>query len=130
MKKFTICTLLLIFTATSFCQPANPPQTLTRADYLKKSKTQKIAAWVLLGAGATMFIIAAPGNASFGTLGTLVIVGAVSTLSSIPLFIASGRNKRKALKTSAYLKFEKIPSVQHVFTSLPAYPAIALKIPL
>lgn len=122
--------MLLIFAATSFCQQTNSLQTLTHEDYLKKSKHQKTAAWILLGTGAAMFAIAAPGNVSFGTLGTLVVVGAISTLSSIPLFIASGRNKRKALNASTYFKFEKVPSIQQSGITLHSYPTISLKIKL
>ena len=44
-----------------------------------------------------MFAIAAPGNVDFEVLGVLVEVAA---LSSISLFIAPGKNRRKAMSAS------------------------------
>lgn len=131
MKQFIICILLLVSTATSFSQQPDPSaHPLTLADYLQKSKSQKITSFILLGIGATMFAIAAPGTVSFGTLGTLVTIGGLSTLSSIPLFIASGRNKRKARSLSAHLDLQKRFPVGHNFAIGGHYPVMALKIDL
>ena len=47
-----------------------------------------------------MFAIDAPGNVFFDAFGTLVVVGAAATLGSIPLFIASGKDKRRAMNLS------------------------------
>src|SRR2546423_14423371 len=109
MRKIAIFLILIIMAITSFCQQTHPSQPLTRNDYLTKSKNQRIAARVLLIGGgallATSIIIAAPGNVSFGALGTLVVVGAlgaVAALGSIALFSASARNHRKAMAASAY----------------------------
>lgn len=120
--------MLILSAVTSFCQQTNPSQPLTREDYLKKSKEQKTGAWVLLGIGAASLAIAAPGNVSFGTLGTLTVIGLASAVGCITLFIASGRNKQKALNASAYFKFEKLPSISHAGIAVQSYPAISLKI--
>ena len=128
MKQFLLIAMLVIFTTACFGQEAATSP--TRAEYLQKSRNQKTAAWILLGAGVTMFAIAAPGNVSFGTLGALVVAGSAATLGSIPLFLAAGRNKRKAAKASAYFKFEKLPSAQPGFAVLRIYPAVSLKIHL
>jgi hypothetical protein len=50
MKKIMLCTMLLFLTASLFSQQTNP-QSLSRQDYLEKSKKQKTAAWILLGGG-------------------------------------------------------------------------------
>ncbi|HXS58758.1 MAG TPA: hypothetical protein VN726_21690 [Hanamia sp.] len=80
---------------------------------LKKSKNQKTAAWILLGAGAgaaiagTIIGTNAVGNYDpndpfnifpRGTLagGAFILGGAAAMVASVPFFIASGRNKKKA----------------------------------
>ena len=130
MKKILFCSMLLIITSASFSQQTNPSQPLTREEYLKKSKSQKTGAWIFLGVGAAMFAIAAPGNVSFDVLGTIVVVGTIATIVSIPLFIASARNKRKAKAATAFLKFEKNHSIQQTGITLHSYPALSLKINL
>ncbi|HSN60191.1 MAG TPA: hypothetical protein VLR49_04605, partial [Ferruginibacter sp.] len=89
MKKDIVATILfLAMLNSSFGQETkNVNRQLTREDYLKKSKNQKITALVLLGAGLASFIIVAPGNSSFETTGTVVVIGRIAVLSSIPLFI-------------------------------------------
>ena len=81
---------------------------------LQKSKKQKSAAWILLGGGAGLtavgFIIGVTEaakdlsniftpnySASNSTGGEIMVYAGIGVmLGSIPLFIASGKNKRKA----------------------------------
>ena len=49
MKKIIILPLLLVFTNLSYSQQIIQKQSLTKADYLQKSKKQKTVAWILLG---------------------------------------------------------------------------------
>ena len=130
MKKITIWIMLLILSATSFCQQTQPSTPLTREDYLKKSKTQKIVGFIFLGAGAISFISVSGGNTDFNTLGTVVVLGGVLTLASIPLFIASGRNKRKARNASVSFNFDKIKSFQQTQLSFQNIPTLSLKLNL
>ena len=105
MKKLVSLSLLLIISIITFCQqdPIFVPGT-TKQDYLKKSKNQKTAAWVLLGTGSLSVLVASievnpdygeSTNRPFLAIGGLVAIGA-----SIPNFIASARNKRKAAAIS------------------------------
>jgi hypothetical protein len=135
MKKIILFAMLLIMSASSFSQQINPSPTLTKQDYLKKSKNQKTTAWVLLGGGAAFILIGdLIGNSkesSFSDAGTGVViagVGALSMLGSIPLFIASGKNKRKAMSMS--FKNELIPQLQNGSFVNRAVPALSLKISL
>lgn len=121
--------MVLLMATTSFCQQHLPSQTITREAYLKKSRSQKIAGFVFLGIGITTFALLSPGNTSFDNLATFAIAGTVSTLASVPLFIASGKNKRRARKASAYLKLERGRSFVHNGLPLRTYPAASLKIP-
>jgi energy-converting hydrogenase Eha subunit H len=52
--------------------------------------------------------------------------GVVSMLASIPFFVASGKNKKRAISVSGYLKMHKNPLLVKNDKNL--YPAIPLKI--
>ena len=128
MKKIFIGTILLITTIASFCQ-----QTLTKQDYLKKSKNQKIAAHVLLFAGLPTFLIA--GSHSMNNLlektpgsDAIAAVGLASMLGSIPLYIAAKRNKRKAMDATAFIKLEPNNSAAFIGSGTANYPAVAIRI--
>ena len=54
------------------------------------------------------------------------LTGFVSMLSSVPFFISSGKNKKRAISVSAYLKMNKTPLL--VKNDKNSYPAIHLKI--
>ncbi len=110
MKIIIIITSMLILSASSFCQQTS--SILTREELLSKSKTQKTIGFTLLGAGITTLAIASTGNIDFSTLGLLVGVGGVATLSSIPLFIASKRNKNKAALFIKDQTLNLAPSIQ------------------
>ncbi len=141
--------MLLVVTTATFSQQNTPFPTLTKQDYIKKSKSQKTAAWVLLGGGLTLSsigaITAAPKagedigyailllpNALTGNLQpepqnnytaqTILLIGGLTAmLSSIPLFIASGKNKRKAISIS--IKNATSPQIQKssfVYRTIPS----------
>lgn len=110
MKKTGICLLLALMTFNVFAQQ------LTRADYLKKSKNQKTGAWVLLAGGIGLVGIGAAigggEEASFDAAGTGIVVagiGVLASLASIPLFIASAKNKRRAAKATASFNMQQNP---------------------
>lgn len=117
MKQIITTILLLTISASSFSQQMNPLPELAKQDYLKKSKTQKTVAWILLGGGLGLatagtaimayeitgaFVDALiTGEGQTSSTGMLMLItGGVSTLGSIPLFIGSSRNKRKAMEFS------------------------------
>jgi hypothetical protein len=124
MKKIIICSMLLVLSTKTFCQQIIPSPTLTKQDYLKKSKSQKTGAWVLLGGGFTLSTIGAltslpkagedigyailllpnaltgnlqPEPQNNYTAQTILLIGGLtSMLTSIPLFIASGKKQNKS----------------------------------
>ena len=153
MKKIILYTLLLVIPTATFCQSTPNDIPAIKTDYLKKSKNQKTAAWVLLGGGfaltTTSILLATPkvtedyGNALVGIFSTepapqnnytaeniLLITGTASMLASIPFFIASKKNKRKAMGMSANIKMENARMIQYQSFVQTSYPAIALKIKL
>jgi hypothetical protein len=134
MKKIIVSIMLLIASTTAFSQDANPSPTLTKQDYLQKSKHQKTAAWLLLCGGfalsSTGLLIAAPKatndyvNIVTGIITLnptapqtnytgetiLLVVGTAAMVSSVFCFIASGKNKRKSMSLS--FKNETAPQLQ------------------
>jgi hypothetical protein len=146
MKQTLFVGLLLSFAITVLCQPTNTPVSPVQTDYLKKSKHQKTAAWILLGGGAVFATtgLAIGVNSAANEIGTIITTGHedksfvagevlfytgfAAMLGSIPLFIISSRNKRKANISSAFLKMETIPVMQQTGFVSRRYPAISIKI--
>ena len=114
----TLSILLLIFFMNVFKIDAqiNKPEPFKNeqhnmADFfLKKSKNQKTAAWILLGGGAGVALAGdiigtnAIKNSNPDELfprgslagGGMLLGGVIATIASIPFFIASGKNKKIA----------------------------------
>ena len=107
-----------------------------QADFLEKSKKQKTAAWILLGAGTTVAVsaIILDVNSDWTKSETPYLIaisaGGASMLASIPFFIASGRNKRKALSGAANIEFQQIPSIRGLALTTRSTPVIAFKLNL
>jgi hypothetical protein len=146
MKKFIIIFLLLASSASTFSQQTNS-KPLLKPDYLKKSKSQKTIAWVLLGSGTAMMItgsiiwnnayekrvnsgswegLFAPYTTTEGT--TLTAAGLVVSAGSIPLFIVARKNKRKAM--SLAVQAQKIPQLNKNIFAKQTVPSLTLKIHL
>ncbi len=82
--------------------------------YLEKSRNQQTAAWILLGGGTvligTAYLLGNRSNSSFNDAATgvaLAGIGVVAGFSSIPLFIASKKNKVKAKLT---ISLDRLPA--------------------
>lgn len=126
MKKIIVFALLLLSSLATFSQQTEPSAPSTKQDYLQKSKSQRTSAFILLGSGAALLAIAAPGNVSFDILPVLVIGGGAAIVGSIPLFIAAGKNKRRAMSMS--FKNETAPVLQNSGFTSRVVPSLALKI--
>ena len=122
--------MLVILPATGFCQKTNDSIPNVKTDYLVKSKSQKTAAFILLGIGVTTLTIAAVGDLDFDALGAVVVVGGVATIASIPLFIASGKNKKKAINMTTNIKIQKAMILEKQSFVQASYPAVTFKLTL
>ncbi len=109
MKNIILVLLFAHTTAVCFSQSVDNNNPAFNNKYLQKSKNQKLAAWVLLGGGIgvsviglTQINVAGSDNVSVNnTPGTVLLAtGLAASLTSIPLFIASQKNKKKALALS------------------------------
>jgi|SoiMethySBSTD1v2_1073268.scaffolds.fasta_scaffold12436_2 hypothetical protein len=149
MKKFLLTIAIALFFIESFSQQVNPAPSLTKQDYLDKSRKQKTAAWILLGGGAALIITGTilsaneveedyqndPYNpfaplteADFDGPEWVFTTGIFAGLGSIPLFVASSRNRRKAMTVS--LKNEQFQSLKNSSLVYKPMPAVSLKINL
>ncbi len=113
-KKFFINAIMLLFATPCFSQ------NIDKTGYLQKSKNQKTAAWILLGGGVgisvlglTQINVAGSNSGTVNnTTGTAILAtGVVASLTSIPFFVASQKNKKKALSLS--FKTEKMQQLIH-----------------
>jgi len=110
--------------------------TLTKEYYWEKSKNQRTVAWVMLGGGIALSIVGIVGasatlfedNNAADTYSVVAAIGVGLSLGSIPLFIASGRNARKAATLS--FKAQPIFVPQQNYSVRKSQPAISLQIPL
>jgi hypothetical protein len=106
---------------------------------LQRSKNQKTAGWLLLAGGTTMAVTGiilfskadfwkSEDNGSADAGGFLLLGGVLADLGSIPLFISSATNARRAATLS--FKNEKVLVPLHNNLVWNAVPAISLKIQL
>ena len=142
MKKMIAFLMILAVSAASFSQQTNPAPQLTKQDYLQKSKKQKTAAWIFLGSGVAIALIsniADPANdivssaisgddGRSGLAKAAGITGFACIVTSIPLFIASGKNRRKAMNMS--FKFQQVPQLNKNSFVKQTIPSLTLKINL
>ena len=149
MKKITIFFVLLAVSAATFSQQTNPAPTLTKQNYLKKSKSQKTIAWILLGTGTAMMVTGSviwnnaaeenvnnaydPFSAALAPYATtdgtvLTAAGLIVAAGSIPLFIIAGKNKRRAASVS--FKNQFVPQINNSGYVNRTIPSVNLKINL
>jgi hypothetical protein len=115
MKKILVLLTILSLATISFSQSTVDPE-LTKDYYLAKSKNQKTIAWALLGGGTAIAITGMilgnqedkPGDLGYGSSFDsgmwLFGGGIVADLVSIPFFISSSNNARRAASVSLYIK--------------------------
>ena len=149
MKQVIILTLLFVCATSSFGQQTVQRQPLTTTDYLQKSKNQKKTGRILLIGGTgliiTSFVIPRGDLVHDGicvgpycsdeykndNLKTaLFLVGVASDLASIPFFIASKKNKKRAMNISTSFDLERAKVIQHATFVNKSFPALSVKIRL
>lgn len=105
---------LLISSATKGQQqPTATAPILTKEDYLQKSRKQKITALVIAGVGSDMILVGGAiglddvggimdaGDKNNSNLSGILIYGGIAIAAvSVPFFISSNKNKKKAGRLS------------------------------
>jgi hypothetical protein len=139
MKKILAGIAMVLISISGFSQQKEPVQPYTKQGYLQKSKNQKTVGWVLLGVGTAMLVTgilvgssAEPGEGIMETstgedIGIALLVGGLVTdLISIPFFISSANNARKAATLS--FNNQKIPVPRVHSIAAKTQPSVTLKI--
>jgi hypothetical protein len=139
MKKIIVFVIALAVVSSLFGQQTQTDtvQHGSKDYYLQKSKRQKSGALVLLIGGTALMgvglFIADNKNADFDQAGAgavMIAIGFLADLGSIPLFIASSKNKKRAMKASVSLKMQDALVVQKQNTLDTKFPAISFHIRL
>jgi len=144
MRVFFCLAILLMLNADVFSQQQNPVQPPVSQDYLKKSKKQKKAGWILLGGGVVLIATAAiipRGDLEYdgitvgpyssdkyqndGIKSGFLIAGGITALGSIPFFIVSHKNRKRAASVS--LKMEKAVYIYKQNFAATQFPAVRMK---
>jgi hypothetical protein len=145
MKRHLLLAPLIVFTIAASAQPTTTQTPTIKTDYLKKSKNQKTTAWILLGGGTLLStvgvtvgfneVVTEIGNIfsnepqkTSNTGEVLFYTGLASMAGSIPFFIASSKNRKKANSISAFFKIENRPYVVQGMVIRTPYPALSVKI--
>ena len=138
--KTAITIFFLLIGVASFAQ-----NTKTADDYAARSRKLRTGAWILAGggtamiAGGTILLASADWDDDYysdretGKIvgGVLLITGGViCTLGSIPLFIVSARDKRKAARLSFKTETIPGPAVSKFGLAYKQMPSMVLKIQL
>jgi len=142
MKKsflITACLLMMLTVVAQQVPQDNSTHKFTREEYLKKSKGQKTAAIVLLAGGGALLTVGSiltlndpvyyfdlEDNSNEDVEAALILVGGVAMLSSIPFFIASRKNKARAMQVS--VKNEMALQLQKGTMFHKSIPSLNLKI--
>ena len=140
MKKIMLISFLLAFTTYSFGQQSTPKQHWTDTEDYKKSRKQKTWAWVSTSVGASILLVTlfADALSTAVTLGqgkatgttAPYLIGAACVTTGVVLFVASGKNRKKAHDVSAFINMEKAPVLQSTLIRNHSFSAVGIKISL
>ncbi|HEV8505914.1 MAG TPA: hypothetical protein VGQ53_10955 [Chitinophagaceae bacterium] len=139
MKKIFVLIIALATVSRLFSQQTQPDSVKygTKDYYLQKSKRQKSGARALVIGGTALMVagllIGDSKNADFDQAGTGAImfgIGFLADMGSIPLFIASSKNKKRAMKASVGLKIQDALAVQKQNFMSARFPAISFHVRL
>ena len=110
MKEGLLVVMIALTGISIIAQQTEPGRQLTKQEYLDKSKRQKTTGWVLIAGGTAMAVIGgiifeqseflSEDDPDTDLGGILFATGLAADLASIPFFISSGKNARKAATIS------------------------------
>ncbi len=140
MKNILLAVCMIALASPGWTQVNKTDSSNMKSYYLKKSQSQKKTGFILLGVGlgcaAVGGILAAnpdpdeiiDDNTIAG--GGLILGGGVTALASIPFFISSSGNMKKASSFSAGIKVDKAVPDGVFRTTHTYYPALSFKVSL
>jgi hypothetical protein len=145
MRKINVSILLLLFTVNAFSQQLDTKAPRTADAYEAKSNKQKKTGRILLVVGATLIVasfVIPRGELTHdgicigpyctdeykndGLKSVVLAGGALSALGSLPFFISSLKNRRRAASIS--IKAERFKSLYSGYVSSVGFPVLAVKL--
>ncbi len=148
MKKIIFLIVACCFANGSFAQDSTRTPFI-ETDYLKQSKRQKTAAWILTGVGTAGLLTTLTADASQSVGGAFVtlisfgsvepeyksytapyILSSVALVCGITLFIASARSKRKMKNLSGFMHMEKVSVLRHNGLQQQSIPVAGIQVQL
>jgi hypothetical protein len=145
MKKINVSILLLLFTVNAFSQQLNTKAPPIGEAYQAKSKKQKKTGRILLVAGATLIVasfVIPRGELTHdgicigpyctdeykndGLKSAVLAGGSLSALGSLPFFISSRKNRRRAASVS--IKAERFKTLYSSNVSSAGFPVLAVRL--
>lgn len=130
MKKMIVALVLVLSVTQTFGQETEVKKPVTRQELLQESKKNFQSGCVLLGLGGGAIALVAPGRSDMGITAVVALCGGALIICSIPTFIRAANQKKKALKMTAGLDFQKLqgPSIPGLTNKM--IPGLTLKIRL
>ena len=135
--KGLLVLILFTFSGIGYSQSKDLPALITKEDLLKKSKRQQRTGWLMLGGGTLVAVGSMywaleayaneSGSGDHGQ-GYFFISGVCSIVGSIPMFIISGNNKKKAMSMSIGPGLPNKIKLRGGVTNARNYPVISLRI--
>jgi hypothetical protein len=149
MRKISILLIAVLPALMSVAQDTTTGKPSIEIDYLKKSRQQKTAAWVLTGAGTVGLLTTLLADATQtigGAFVTVVTVGSVepehksyavpyllssaAIIGGITLFTASSRSKQKIKNLSGFVEMESVQVVAKQGIQQQSLPVIGVRVRL
>jgi predicted lipid-binding transport protein (Tim44 family) len=141
MRKTILCLVLLYTTLSAFTQQTTttmPATPLTKEDYLRKSSGQTVGGILLAIAGAGFIVGAASYDmnhlfdASASNTTGFYVAGLGALGGSVAMFLASGRNRRKARAATVApaVKMDRVAALSPAGLTARSYPALGLTVKL
>ena len=113
--------ILMLFLGLAF-------QVNAQRSYEEKARSQKTTGFILLAGGAAMMTVALAADLSSDSPVWLT-AGGLSALASIPFFVASSKNQKRASGMAANFELQKINSIAKINPNS-TYPAIKFSLRL
>lgn len=152
MKSSFTLVAIMLFAANVFAQQTEPSATLTKDDYLRKSRHQRVAGMIMVPAGIIMGTVGAvisirntaddinrgfgnafgadePARKSDRAAATILMIsGSAAVVTGIVLLVNAGNNKRKANAISWSIKSESLLCLNRTTFTYRPVPSLSVRI--
>lgn len=130
MKKILLLIIAVLMYVSGISQQISPQPQVTKQDYLQKSKKQFRTGLILLGGGTTLIVAGILTYQKGAASLVLAGLGLLADASSLPFFIASASNKKKANRIAINFNYQKANYLLNSGFANINYPVLSFKVSL